>query len=211
VTAPGKEQKRDRTLSDNEIKEIWEGCDELGSPFGPFVRALLLTAQRREEVATMKWADLDLEDDEPTWTLPREATKADRAHGVPLAPAVVEILQSVPEVGSYVFSTGRRGDKAISGFSAAKRRIDKLTGLDGWTFHDLRRTAASGMARLNVPPHVLSRVLNHSPGNAEGVTAIYNRHGYEPEKRQALDAWARHVQSLIKPTDDKVVPFSGPV
>ena len=205
IRAPGRETKRDRTLSDPEVKALWNGCEELGWPFGSFIRVLLLTAQRRDEVATMKWDDLNLENHEPTWILPREATKADRAHAVPLAPVVVEILGDMPQVGSYVFMTGRRGDKSISGYSVMKRRIDEITGLDGWTIHDLRRTAASGMARLNVPPHVLSRILNHSPDKAEGVTAIYNRHGYDAEKRHALEAWASHVQRLVEPAPANVV------
>lgn len=220
IEPPGKEKERDRVLDDNEIKTLWAGCDELGEPFGPLIRTLLLTAQRRDEVAGMRWQDIDLVAEEPIWTLPREFTKADRAHEVPLSPAVVEILKGQPRIrvkdengntkdGSYVFMTGRRGDVPISGFSVAKRRIDEITGLEGWTYHDLRRTAASGMARLNVPPHVLSRVLNHSPKSRESVTALYNRHAYTPEKRHALDSWARHLETLTAPVDDNVVPLKA--
>ena len=148
-----------------------------------------MTAQRRGELAQARWDDLTgLDGEEPVWILPRETTKADRTHSVPLSPQAARIFASLPRTGEYVFSTGRRGDKPISGFSKAKKRLDAVTGLSDYRWHDLRRSAASLMARLNTPPHVLSRLLNHAPSAQEGVTAVYNRHGYEPEKRHAIEA-----------------------
>jgi integrase len=199
--APGRERKRDRVLSDDELGLIWQTSDKMGWRLSPFVKLLILTAQRRGEVATMQWTDLSLDGDEPVWTLPREVTKADREHTVPLSSLVVEIIRSLPRMeGKYVFDTGR--NTPISGFSKAKRKLDGLIGeagaaADVWTFHDIRRTAASGMARLNIAPHILSRILNHAPGQAEGVTAIYNRHSYLPELRHALNAWAAHIERVV--------------
>ena len=205
VSAPGKETRRDRVLGDDEIRAVWNGAEHLGYPFGGLVKMLLVTAQRREEVATMRWSHVDLDD--AVWTLPREVTKSDRSHQVPLSPLALEILNHLPKMGEHLFSSGRRGDIPVSGYSVAKRRLDKLSGVADWRLHDLRRTAASGMAQLNTAPHVLSKVLNHA-SDGTGVTAIYNRYGYEVEKRYALEAWGQRLESIIRPADDeKVVPL----
>ena len=215
VKPPSKEIKRDRVLADDEIRLVWNAADKIGWPFGPFTKLLILTAQRRGEVAAMRWADLDLEGDKPVWTLPREATKADRLHTVPLAPQVVDIIKTLPRIeGEHVFSTrheqpagGKRMSRPVSGFSRTKRILDKeiaevtkateRDAPEAWRIHDLRRSAASGMARLNVQPHILSRVLNHAPGQSEGVTAIYNHHHYEDELRHALTTWGAHVERVV--------------
>ena len=206
VSAPGKAVKRDRVLSDKELAAIWEACGPLGHPFGGLVRLLILTAQRREEAANMRWSDLDLES--KVWRLPREITKSDRTHEVPLANMALEVLEASPQIGDYVFVSGRRGDQPVTGWSVAKRRLDKLADVEDWRLHDIRRTAASGMARLNVPPHVLGRVLNHVPYGG-GVLGVYDRYAYEPEKRHALEGWARHLISLIKPAKTNVVELAS--
>jgi integrase len=165
VKAPTKEYDRDRVLTDDELINIWNGCDEMGYPFGLFIRMLLATAQRRNEVAMMRWSDIDLETG--VWTLPREIVKADRSHEVPLSSLAIAILKSIPEIDDFVFSSGRKAGRPISGFSRAKKRIDKLSAVENWRIHDLRRSAASNMARLGVAPFTISRVLNHAEG---GVT-----------------------------------------
>lgn len=202
VKPPAREQDRDRVLSDDEVRAIWDACDGLGWPFGPIVRLLLVTAQRRDEVATMRREDLQLEPG--LWVVPRTETKSDRLHEVPLSPLAVEVLAGLPQFdGPLVFST--TGVTAVSGFSKAKLRLDDLSGVSGWRFHDLRRTAASGMARLGVAEHTLRRILNHAPASTSGVTAVYNRYAYLAEKRAALDLWARHVEALIGRERDNVV------
>lgn len=200
VKAPGKEIERDRVLSDDEIASLWQAAEKMGGYVGPFFKILLLTAQRRDEVARMRWSDVDLE--ARVWTVPREITKADRAHEVPLAPLAIEALTNLPRTGPYVFSS-TRGEKPISGFSKMKARAEQLAGFDSWRIHDLRRTAGTGMARAGIAVSTISRVLNHKEG---GVTKIYNRYGYLNEKRHALETWARKVDSLVKqPAADNVV------
>ncbi len=212
VKAPGgKELPRDRELSDHEIKALWPAFDTAGYPFGPMMKLLLVTGQRRGEVATMRWPDLDVE--EKVWNLPREATKSARAHSVPLSPLALEIIEGLPRFsGPHVFST-KGGERPVSGYSRAKQRVEKAVnetrkadGLDplpDWRLHDLRRSAASGMARLGIPSDHLGRVLNHVP---QGVTArVYDKHVYLPEKRRALEAWASYLESLFRPADSKVV------
>lgn len=211
----GDETSRDRVLSDAEIKVLWEAFGQAAYPFGMLCRLLLVTGQRREECAALTWAEIDF--DTRLWTIPATRTKGARLHEVPLSPLALEILESIPRIGEYVFTT--TGDTRVSGFSKAKIHIDTLTTkvtagngkppLAAWRMHDLRRTCASGMAQAGMPPHVLSRILNHSPGKDEGVTAIYNRHGYQTEKRAALDTWARKLESLISPTEKNVVLLRG--
>jgi integrase len=194
--APVRPTSRDRVLSDDELRSVWHGCNALGYPFGPLVQMLILTAQRRTETARMVWDHLDL--DRRLWVIPAELTKSDRTHTVPLSPAAEDIITALPRgTGSFVFST-TAGKKPVSGYSKAKRRLDEISGVSDWRLHDLRRTAASGMARLGVAPQVLARVLNHAPGRSEGVTAIYNRYGYDEEKRDALSNWSRWVSEVCQ-------------
>ncbi|MEQ9448389.1 MAG: site-specific integrase, partial [Rhodospirillaceae bacterium] len=158
-------------------------------PFGPFFKLAALTAQRREEVSEMRWEHLNLAD--KLWALPRELTKSDRAHEVPLSDSAVAVLETLPrQSAGFVFTTNNQ--TGISGFSKAKRRCDELTAdqrketdvpaILPWRIHDLRRTAASGMARLGVAPHVVEKVLNHANGEISGIGAVYNRYGFDPEK-----------------------------
>jgi integrase len=205
VRPVAKENSRDRVLNDGELRLFWRATGEMRMPWGQFFRVLALTGQRRSEVARMRWADIDL--DRAVWTLPRELTKTDRAHEVPLSAPVLDILGAMPRFsGPFVFTTGN-GNKPISDFTGAKEALDRAmpAGTPPWTNHDLRRTFATVSARLGIPPHIVEKALNHSSGSIRGVAAVYNRHGYEAEKRRALEAWARHLVGLAD--GGKVVPL----
>jgi integrase len=196
VRPVAKETSRDRVLNDGELRAFWRATGEMRTPWGQFFRVLALTGQRLREVAHMRWSDIDL--DGAVWTLPRELTKTDRAHEVPLSGPVVEILAAMPRFsGPHVFTTGD-GNKPIGDFTGAKEALDRAmpAGTPPWTNHDLRRSFATVSARLGIAPHIVEKVLNHSSGSIRGVAAVYNRHGYDIEKRRALDAWARHLVGL---------------
>jgi integrase len=218
----GDETSRDRVLSDDEIRTLWPIMEETGYPFGCLAQFLLVTAQRRDEGANLRWCEIaDLDGENPVWTIPAAKNKGGRLHEVPLSPLAVRLLKSLPRIAvhfppdappvlsDFVFTT--TGKTPISGFSDGKERLERLTDapLERWTLHDLRRTAASGMARDDIPPHVVSRVLNHSPGKAEGITAVYNRHGYLREKRYALEGWAGKLEAIIRPAAANVVRLRG--
>ena len=219
VKPPGREVSRDRVLSDDEIRSVWTCCDAVGHPFGAIFKLLLVTAQRREEVGRMRWADLDL--GKGSWTIPRERSKNDVANEVPLSPLALALIKELPQFAgeTLVFAAANGSGQPASGYSKAKLRLDRMIGArrasDGlsempeWWLHDLRRTAASGMARLSVPPHVIERVLNHISGSQSGVAGIYNRYGYLPEKRQALDAWSQYVENLVRPSPQNVVQLAA--
>jgi integrase len=202
---PLKEGSRDRVLSDSEISRLWIACEGLGYPGGPFVQVLLLTGQRRTEVGGMRWDELNLE--ERVWHLPGERAKNGKPHSIPLSDAVIEIINSVPKIGSYVFSSG--GGYPFIGYHRAKVAIDVIDPLDGnWVLHDLRRTVATNMAKLHVPLQVAEAVLNHT-GTLGGIAGVYNKHTYADEKRKALETWANYVVGLHRPSDNVVRFLAG--
>jgi integrase len=130
------------------------------------------------------------------WTIPAERTKNGRAHEVPVSSAAVEILRGLPQMNGSEFVFSVSGALPISGYSGAKAKLDTQAGVQGWRFHDLRRTAATRMAAIGIAPHVVEKVLNHVPSSIGGVAAIYNRHSYLDERRHALEAWAQYVRGL---------------
>ncbi|XWN30026.1 MAG: tyrosine-type recombinase/integrase [Devosia sp.] len=190
VRPPTKERSRDRVIDDDELAAVWSACDGLSPTMAGFIRLLILTGQRRGEVAGMAWSELDLE--HGMWTLSGDRVKNAVPHEVPLAQPAIDVLASMPRMGPLVFTT--TGHSPISGFSKLQTQLRAVTP-DGepWVLHDLRRTAASGMARLGHPVHVVEAVLNHLSGTRSGVAGVYNRHRYTEEKRAALEDWATHV------------------
>jgi integrase len=188
------EIKRDRVLADAEIRAVWQACGELGA-FGRAFRFMLATGQRRTEVGGMTWAEIDRA--QRLWVLPRERTKADRAHEVPLSDLALSIADECPKLNQFVFSTGRA--TPISGWSKAKAALDEKAKIAPWRLHDLRRTCATHMAKLGTDRIVISKILNHAEG---GVTGIYDRHARDPEKRIAMARWGERLQTIVGGTDD---------
>ncbi len=198
MRTPGKATARDRVLNDIELIAVYKSAGMLGWPFGPIVQLLALTAQRRGEVVGMRWDEIDTK--AKLWSIPGGRTKNHRAHTVPLSATALDIIAGLPRVPDTAFVFPARGytDRPYSGYSKGKRELDALATQHGWTLHDLRRTAATGMAKSGVPPHVVERVLNHMSGTFGGVAGIYNRFGYLNEMRDALTQWEQHVLDLTK-------------
>jgi integrase len=193
VPLPSKEIARDRVLDDDELAEVILAARKMGGPYGGIVELLALTGQRREEVARLPWAELDLA--QRVWTLPKSRTKNAKAHVVHLSEQSMALLKHADGPGPYVFSL--LGAKPFQEFSRAKRRLDRLSGVTGWRLHDLRRTCVSGMARLGVAPHVADKILNHQAGTISGVAAVYQRHEFLAERRTALDLWGAHLDRVL--------------
>jgi integrase len=192
----GRERKRERVLADTEVRALWRAWDARGGIFATYCKVLLLTVQRRGEVAAMRWADLDLEGG--LWTIAR--SKGGHAHEVPLTPGAVGLLRTIPQQGdcAYVFSTRRA--RPVSGFGKLKETTAKTSGVTGWRLHDLRRTAATNMAALGISKETIKRVLGHAESD---ITATYVRFGWIAEKRAALEAWAAHVARIIAEADQR--------
>lgn len=218
VKPVAKEASRDRVLSDDEIRWFWMACDGEGFPWGPLGKVLLLTGQRLNEAAQM--TDKEVRGD--LWHLAAERTKNGRAHDVPLSDTVRDVLGAVERIegqAGFIFTT--TGRNPVSGFFKARAHLaaamEKIASkersepveIPRWTFHDLRRTAATGLARLGIPVRVTEAVLNHVSGTGGGIVAVYQRHDYADEKRQALDAWARYVMQLVEGKADNVVRIGG--
>jgi integrase len=209
IEPPAPERSRDRILSDDELRLVWNAASKDSSPFGPLVKLLMLTGQRLAEVGGMRWDELDLEN--KLWTLPAERVKNGERHEVPLSDDALEILKALPRIKTtkgFVFTTTR--DAAVSGFSRAKDHLDATvkaslprgaTAPEHWTFHDLRRTMASGMARLGIQLPVIEKVLNHSSGSFRGIVGVYQRYSYSDEKRKAIECWSTFIMSLARGTD----------
>jgi integrase len=217
-----KDRERDRVLADWEIRAIWLACNEMGA-FGRAFQFMLATGQRRSEVGGATWGEIDKKGS--LWTLGRTRTKAKRVHDIPLSPLAVSIIGDCPEIGDFVFSSGRSGvahngkvagPVALAGWGKAKERLDELAlrhakalaladgeeepeEIEDWRVHDLRRTAATHMARLGVDRIVISKILNHS---VPGVTSIYDRHSRDHEKRFALDLWGKRLQAIVDGSED---------
>lgn len=211
---PSPEVSRDRVLTDRELIAVWKAAGETGYPFGPAVRLLILTGQRRAEVLEAEWNEFDLK--AGTWTIPRERSKNDIAHVIHLSAKAIEIVESLPKIADgaqvgFLFTTN--GETPFSGISkafdrlntaAAKHMPDKKP-IPPWRLHDLRRTFASGCARLGIPIHVVEKALNHSSGTFSGVVGVYQRHDFAAERRDAMKAWAGHITRLAKAKPGNVV------
>lgn len=193
IKKPNKETSRDRFLSQTEIATFWQACTNIGYPWGAYGKLLLLSGQRKIEVAHMKAMELD----GSTWSMTGARTKNRRDHIVPLPQAALDIIQDRPE---YLFSTN--GTTPIQGFSKGlnfiHKEMERLDGkpVDHFTFHDLRRTASTHMNRLGVSVPVVEAILNHVSGSRAGVAGRYNQHAYEQEKREALQLWLDEVIRL---------------
>jgi integrase len=203
-TNKNEETKRDRVLGDTELKTVLNALPP--GDFGDIVKLLILTAARREEISQLRWAEINLtktplgegDDEIPAQAikLPGYRTKNGRVHVVPLSQPALAILKARQQNGrEYVFGVGEHG---FSGFSKSKERLDTWTPLaKPWIIHDLRRSAATGMAKLGIQPHIIEAILNHASGHKAGVAGIYNQATYEPEKRAGLHLWAKHISELV--------------
>jgi integrase len=200
VPLPSNEVPRDRVLNDNELAHVILAARKIGGPYGGIVELLALTGQRREEVARLQWEEVDLA--RQLWTLPKSRTKNGKLHLVHLSKQSIAVLKNTDAKGRYIFSM--LGTKPFPGFSRAKRRLDQLSEVTAWRLHDLRRTCVSGMARLGVAPHVADKILNHQAGTISGVAAVYQRHEFLSERRDALERWATHVAHIVAEASDKL-------
>jgi integrase len=203
----GPKQPRQRTLSDAELTVLWHASEELGYPFGPLYRLLMLTGARKSEVAGARWREFDL--GKRLWTVPPERFKSNASHLVPLSDAAIAIIESLPRFtkGEYLFTTAY-GEKPISGFSKGKARVDKLmteqlgSPPSPWVTHDIRRTVRTRLASLRIPDMVAEMIIGHG---RKGLQRVYDQHTYEAEMREALELWAARLRNIVTPPPNNVV------
>jgi integrase len=199
-----KERERDRILGDDEVRAVWTAAESNGA-YGAIVRLLLLTAQRREKVLAMRWADIAIDG---TWTIGTEAREKGNAGELVLPAVAIDIIRAQPRMGSslYVFPAAR-GKGHVRGLAELKRAFDaKLPKMPPWVLHDLRRTARSLMARAGVRPDVAERTLGHKQ---QGVQGVYDRHTYRDEKADALARLAALIDGIVNPRENVVAMRKG--
>jgi integrase len=196
--------KRERVLSDEEIKKIWQACSDpdnfpKGGNFGRVVKLIILLGARHGEITGMQWRELDLK--QGIWVLPAARSKNKREHTLPLSPAALAIFGEVTRerfngrthaADEYVFSSW--GSMNVD---RPRNRIYEQSGTKDWWLHDLRRTVATGMGNLGIQPHVVECVMNHVSGFRGGVAGTYNKSTYEREMTEALRRWSEHITGLV--------------
>jgi integrase len=194
----GKKVIRKRVLSDDELRALWQATAAIDYPFGPLVRLLALTGQRRRDVAEARWSETDL--GKKLWTIPAERYKTGAPHVVPLCDDAVAILENLPRFtrGDHVFTT-TFGVHPVSGFSKLKERFDKL--LEGkmagpWILHDIRRTVRTQLSALPIADNVRELTIGHAQ---PGLHQVYDQYAYLDEKRRALELWAMRLRDIISP------------
>jgi integrase len=228
IKPPSRAVSRDRVLNPDELRLVLRACNEIDWPFGPLVKLLIATAQRRDGVGSMTWTELDLQ--ARTWLIPARRMKGNVAHEVPLSDYALEILGTVERIQDCPFVFSTTGKTAVDGYSRAKVRLnDKIVELmradaernggdpesvrpvPHWTFHDLRRTAATHMAGLDIALPVIEKILAHTSGSLGGIVGVYQRYEFVAEKRAALEAWGKRLTALTANVPAKVITFRGAV
>lgn len=199
--------KRDRTLTDDEIRVLWSAWIQQGWPYGHIQRLLLVTGQRVSEVADAEWSEFDL--DRRLWLIPGARRKTGEAHLVPLSSLAMEIISGLPRIAESPFLfPGPVSRKPVAGHSDGKDETIRLLAeagheLPDWRWHDLRRTCRTNLSRLGVPPHISELVIGHA---VTGLLKVYDRWQYLEEKRAALEAWAGLIRDTLDPSR-KIIAF----
>jgi integrase len=186
------ERARDRILTDDELRAVWIAAKTMNNGFGPFVQFVLLTACRRNEAAHMRRSEVS----DDVWTIPAKRNKSKRDCAVPLSKAAQAILDALPIINDSDLLFTHTGRRPIAGWTRFKARLDALSGVTGWTIHDLRRTARSLMSRAGVNADIAERCLGHVIG---GVRGVYDRHSFLEEKRVAFEALAAQIEHIVNP------------
>jgi integrase len=205
VWRPRPPAARDRVLTSAEIVKFWKATDAVNGAFGAVLKLLLLTGQRLNEIAELRWDELS--EDRVEMRLPGSRTKNHRAHTVPLAPLAREIVARIPRIDGCAFVFTTNGRTPISGWSKVKMQLDAEMKIPPWRLHDLRRTCVTEMAELGIPPHLIELIVNHVSGARAGVAGTYNRSEMMAERRAALERWASHVAGLVAERPANVAPI----
>lgn len=193
--------KRARTLTTDELRAIWQACNDsdndLPQHYRDIVKLLVLTGQRRGEVAALR-GDYFKDD---LCTLPPTLTKNGRLHQFPIGSLAYSVLSSYLLQSStpqqLLFPARGKSAQPFNGWSKAKAQLDQLSGVTDWTLHDIRRTYATTLAKLGTPIHVVEKLLNHVSGTVGGIVAVYQRHQWWDEQIAAVTAYENHLKTAL--------------
>jgi len=204
VKAPASENVRERVLDDGEIIRLWKACDAIGGREGACIKLLILTGQRRSEISHLRWREVGSD----VLELQAPRMKGKRAHTVPLstqAAAIIanmpKLVPGVPQPDDYIW-----GQSPVGHFHRIKDRLDELMGdTPKWVTHDIRRSVASGMARIGIAVPVVEKIMAHRKGTFAGVVGVYQKYSFQPEMAVAMQKWADHVEQLVTGKTAKVL------
>lgn len=208
----GERRTRDRILTDDELRIVWRVAEKTPYPYGPLIRMLILTGQRRSEVADAVWSEFDLDKLDPNlrkaaaeWIIPASRMKMKKRHLVPITDEMAEELADLPRFrsGPHLFSANN-GVRSVNGFAKAKDRIDELTGpLAHWTFHDLRRTVRTNLSRIpTIDTETRERMIAHAQSK---ISQTYDLYDHSPQKRRGFELWGALLHTILNPPDSNVV------
>lgn len=225
MSKPAPEKERERVLTEDQLNLIWRAAGRIGFPYGTVTKALMLTGQRKMEVGGVSYAEFGTRDNAPVWLIPKERCKNKREQLLPVMPLLADVFATPVKVkGKSDFIFTNDGETVVNAYDDAKKLIDATTlailqeeagegveveNIPHWTFHDLRRTCATGMAEMGVEPHVVEAVLNHKSGVISGTSARYNRYSYFAEKKAALSLWETYIRRVCL-GETNVVPLFQP-
>jgi integrase len=211
----GERKPRSRVLTDDELRAFWRATGRMRYPFGAALRMLAFTGQRHLEVTGVPWSEFDLA--KRIWTISQERFKSDTPHQIPLTNDVMVLLESLPRVGEFVFSFGKRGTdihqnikrkldarmlRTLKAMACKRGEDPSRVELKPWVIHDLRRTLRSHLSALRIPDHIAEMVIGHG---RQGLQRVYDQHRYESEKREALEAWGKRLRDIVEPPPANVV------
>jgi integrase len=200
------ERPRERVLSNTELRALWNALPGDGDDYGDILRLLILTGAREREISDLQWPEINFE--RGIIELPAYRVKNRRKHTIPMSGTVRTILGRREQDGrGFVF--GRSETRGFSGWSKCKERLDEVLKIPAWTVHDLRRSAATGMAEIGIAPWIIESILNHVSGLKAGIAGVYNKSSHEGEKAIALQRWAEHVAAIVEGRKTKVMPLRG--
>lgn len=193
-----KSQSRSRILSDHELCAVWRRAEAFGYPYGPIVQLLILTGQRRGEIAALRRSWIR----DHVIHFPGSVTKNGRDHTLPLGSSAMTVIEGLPDLGDLIFPSRLSDERSFNGWSKCKRKFDQELGFCDYTLHDLRRTFSSNLAKMGVPIHLTERLLNHVSGTMNGVAGIYNRYSYSAEMADAINEYETRLRQTWAKNDD---------
>ena len=199
------EQSRDRVLTREEIRKVWAALPD--NDYGAIVKLLVLTGQRAAEISDLRWDEIDFEHN--VISLPGSRTKNKRPHRIPMSATARALLEARPRNGrEFVFGIGQK--RGFTGWSRAKTNLDEVVKIPSWRIHDCRRSTATHMNEIGIPPWIVEAILNHVSGHKSGISGTYNRALYESEKANALSRWDAALAAIIEGRDgSNVTPLRG--
>jgi integrase len=180
-----------------------ESADAIGGVAGPCVQMLILTGQRRSEVAGMRRSEIN----DDTWTIPASRMKGKVAHTIPLSKQALDIVKRMPRIGDGDLVFTVTGKRPAEHFDRSKNEFDERVGFSDWRWHDIRRTVATSMAGIGLPVPTIEKILAHRKGTFAGIVGVYQLHSFIPEMRAALQRWADHVEHIAGGKRGWVIPF----